>query len=80
MKKFAVAIMNSFDGDLKLEIIEAETLKEAIKKHPFNNFATDDEESKVAQEEYFEWIDGQPDDLDVCWFTNLGPNINESGS
>jgi hypothetical protein len=60
MKKFAVA-MNNFDGDLKLEIIEADTLKEAIKKHLFSNFAKKDDPSQV---DYWKWIDDQPDDLE----------------
>lgn len=73
MKKFAVA-MNNFDGDLRLEIIEAESMKEAVKKHLFCNFA---EKSNPDQIDYWNWIDEQSDDQESLIQTDMNVDVIE---
>ena len=51
--KYAVAYVNLFDNDLTIEIVEADTPKEAIKKH-----------TRLADACHAEWVAEMPEDLE----------------
>ncbi len=55
MKKYAVGHISFFDHILKVEIVEANTPKEALLKH--SDFDTDDIDFK-------EWLNELPNDMD----------------
>lgn len=54
MRRFAVAIYNQNDGDLEIEVIEAENWREAALQHglaPWTALAEPDEEEDDANED-----------------------------
>lgn len=55
--KYAVGVMNFFDNELVVEIVEALSVKEALCKHSFI-FKNSDEKTLDN------WINGMPDSLD----------------
>jgi len=50
---FAVGYMNFMENDLKIEVISADSVKEAILKH-----------SWLQDKDVHEWINGMPDSLE----------------
>ena len=56
--RFAVAYANAFDNDITIEIIVADSLKQAIVAHSAFNMSK-------SKPDYDEWFEDMPDELEA---------------